>query len=227
MSKGYKGKISNSLVELNACKVLLKNLMSPTYKKLAWIFYEPVDPQTLGLDDYLEIVKEPMDFGTIKQRLDADDYKDAMEFAKDVRLIFFNAYLYTNSDHVCYKMAKELQLIFEKMFTELLNNSAELMEIADKEAVKDRKSIHSFDDDEIPLTAEEDLDLHAKIEKLDGEHLLKVIHLIRQMEGTKATNKELEIDVLTLKTRTKRAIENFMASKNITGKRRTSIKYQN
>ncbi|XP_068147552.1 bromodomain-containing protein 3 [Drosophila tropicalis] len=296
MSKGLKGEVSKSVAELNACKALLKNLMSPTYKKLAWIFYEPVDSEALGLDDYHEIVKEPMDLGTIKERLDADDYEDATEFAKDVRLIFFNAYLYTNSGHVCYQMAKELQLIFEKMFTELLNDSTQLLEIADKEEEKvdsnpvdieddddvdiedddgdvdddvdddedqdddaddndndddeddddegddvsdvsspvelpedteDKKPIHSFDGDEVPFTPEEDLDLHAKIQQLDGEHLLKIIHIIRQMEDTKSSNKEIEIDVRTMKTRTKRSIESFMASRNITGRRRTCIKYQN
>lgn len=35
----------------------------------AKIFHEPVDPDRLNIPDYLEIVKTPIDFGTIKQRL--------------------------------------------------------------------------------------------------------------------------------------------------------------
>jgi hypothetical protein len=32
----------------------------------AWIFLEPVDPIKLNIPDYLDIIKKPMDFGTIK-----------------------------------------------------------------------------------------------------------------------------------------------------------------
>lgn len=35
----------------------------------AKIFHEPVDPDRLNIPDYLEVVKTPIDFGTIKQRL--------------------------------------------------------------------------------------------------------------------------------------------------------------
>ena len=32
-------------------------------------FYQPVDPDACGIPDYLDIIKNPMDFGTIRQRL--------------------------------------------------------------------------------------------------------------------------------------------------------------
>lgn len=32
----------------------------------AWPFLKPVDAQTLGLHDYHDIIKQPMDLGTIK-----------------------------------------------------------------------------------------------------------------------------------------------------------------
>jgi ankyrin repeat protein len=35
----------------------------------SWIFQEPVDPDKLGIPDYFEIVKRPMDFSTIKVRV--------------------------------------------------------------------------------------------------------------------------------------------------------------
>ena len=34
--------------------------------KGAYLFYEPVNPTKFGIDDYFNIVKKPMDFGTIK-----------------------------------------------------------------------------------------------------------------------------------------------------------------
>ena len=35
----------------------------------AWIFKEPVDEVKLGISDYYQIIKEPMDFGTMKDKL--------------------------------------------------------------------------------------------------------------------------------------------------------------
>lgn len=38
------------------------------------IFHEPVDPDKLNIPDYVEVVKNPIDFGTIKQRLNTNNY---------------------------------------------------------------------------------------------------------------------------------------------------------
>lgn len=35
-------------------------------QEYAWPFYRPVDAELLGLTDYYEIIKHPMDFGTVK-----------------------------------------------------------------------------------------------------------------------------------------------------------------
>lgn len=50
------------------------------HKHAKAFFNEPVDFEDLGLTDYVEVVKQPMDLGTILQRLNADDlYSDASE----------------------------------------------------------------------------------------------------------------------------------------------------
>ena len=35
----------------------------------AWIFNSPVDPVALGIKDYFDIIKKPMDFSKIKENL--------------------------------------------------------------------------------------------------------------------------------------------------------------
>jgi hypothetical protein len=35
----------------------------------AWPFYKPVDAEMLGLHDYYEIIKKPMDLGSIKVKI--------------------------------------------------------------------------------------------------------------------------------------------------------------
>jgi hypothetical protein len=53
------------------CKKLLTNIWRATH---AWIFHEPVDPVKLHIEDYFEVIKKPMDFGTIKRKLNNNAY---------------------------------------------------------------------------------------------------------------------------------------------------------
>jgi hypothetical protein len=43
--------------------------------KGGYLFHEPVDPKKFGIEDYFEIVKHPMDFGTIKKKLTHNVYE--------------------------------------------------------------------------------------------------------------------------------------------------------
>mgnify|MGYP005983758899 CR=1 FL=1 len=83
------------------------------WQSYAWPFYNPVDAERLGLHDYHEIIKKPMDLGTVKQKMDNREYRNAQEFAADVRLIFTNCYKYNPSDHDVVAMARKLQDVFE------------------------------------------------------------------------------------------------------------------
>lgn len=61
-----KGKLSE---QLKYCNGILKELLSKKHAAYAWPFYKPVDASALGLHDYHEIIKHPMDLSTIKVRL--------------------------------------------------------------------------------------------------------------------------------------------------------------
>lgn len=76
----------------------------------AWPFYKPVDTVALGLVDYFDIIKKPMDLGTVKEKMDAREYGSASEFVDDVRLIFTNCYRYNQPDTDVVAMAKKLQV---------------------------------------------------------------------------------------------------------------------
>ncbi|XP_046555113.1 BRCA2-interacting transcriptional repressor EMSY-like [Haliotis rubra] len=57
----------------------------------AW-FTQPVDPA--DAPDYYSIVKKPMDFGTIRKKLESGGYKDHEEFHQDMTLVKENCAVY-------------------------------------------------------------------------------------------------------------------------------------
>lgn len=74
-----------------------------------------------GLHDYHDIIKKPMDLGTVKQKMDSREYKSTGEFAADVRLIFTNCYKYNPPDHDVVAMARKLQDVFELRLAPMAN----------------------------------------------------------------------------------------------------------
>ncbi|KAL6529482.1 hypothetical protein OROGR_015105 [Orobanche gracilis] len=93
-----------------SCNALLERLMK---QKHAWVFNKPVDAVALGLHDYFDIIKNPMDLGTVKNRLTQFRYKSPVEFSEDVRLTFCNAMTYNSKGLDVYIMAEQLSKMFE------------------------------------------------------------------------------------------------------------------
>ncbi|XP_053328664.1 bromodomain-containing protein 2 isoform X2 [Spea bombifrons] len=111
-----KGKLTE---QLKYCNGILKELLSKKHGAYAWPFYKPVDASALGLHDYHEIIKHPMDLSTIKKKMENRDYQDAQEFAADVRLMFSNCYKYNPPDHDVVAMARKLQDVFEFRYAKM------------------------------------------------------------------------------------------------------------
>jgi hypothetical protein len=61
-------------------------------------FREPVDWRNLGLDDYLDFVKHPMDLGTIKIKLETEKYVSIEDVVSDVRLVWRNCMEYNGEE---------------------------------------------------------------------------------------------------------------------------------
>lgn len=66
-------------------------------------FRTPVDPINLGIPDYLDIIKTPMDMGTIEKKLRKGEYSDPWEYVDDVWLMFDNAWLYNRKTSRVYR----------------------------------------------------------------------------------------------------------------------------
>ncbi|XP_015734018.1 bromodomain-containing protein 2 isoform X2 [Coturnix japonica] len=111
-----KGKLSE---QLKYCNGILKELLSKKHAAYAWPFYKPVDASALGLHDYHEIIKHPMDLSTIKRKMENREYQDAQGFAADIRLMFSNCYKYNPPDHEVVAMARKLQDVFEFSYAKM------------------------------------------------------------------------------------------------------------
>lgn len=78
------------------------------------IFAEPVDPEEV--EDYYEIIKEPMDFGTMRAKLHEGMYKNLEQFEHDVFLISSNAMHFNSSATIYFRQARALQELSKKVF---------------------------------------------------------------------------------------------------------------
>nr|XP_044635118.1 histone acetyltransferase p300 isoform X2 [Equus asinus] len=77
-------------------------------------FRQPVDPQLLGIPDYFDIVKSPMDLSTIKRKLDTGQYQEPWQYVDDIWLMFNNAWLYNRKTSRVYKYCSKLSEVFEQ-----------------------------------------------------------------------------------------------------------------
>lgn len=103
---------------LTFCSSVLRELMKKTNAHLNWPFMVPVDPVALNIPDYFDVIKQPMDLGTIRKKLDTGMYTRADQFEYDVRLVFSNCYTYNPPESDVCKMARELEAIFEQKMSQ-------------------------------------------------------------------------------------------------------------
>ncbi|XP_050601778.1 bromodomain-containing protein 1 isoform X5 [Macaca thibetana thibetana] len=90
-------------LRLTPLTVLLRSVLDQLQDKdPARIFAQPVP-------DYLDHIKQPMDFATMRKRLEAQGYKNLHEFEEDFDLIIDNCMKYNARDTVFYRAAVRLR----------------------------------------------------------------------------------------------------------------------
>ncbi|KAJ2724341.1 hypothetical protein GGI07_002020 [Coemansia sp. Benny D115] len=79
-------------------------------------FMAPVDPIKQGVPTYLEVVKHPMDLGTIRKKLDRSQYRSPSQFVEDIKLVFSNCFLFNTAGTYVYSQGEALQSAFESVW---------------------------------------------------------------------------------------------------------------
>ncbi|KYN97943.1 putative bromodomain protein [Plasmodium gaboni] len=87
-------------------------------KEIACWFLKPVNPELDGIPNYFNVIKNPMDFETIENKLINNKYNNPFEWQHDVRQIFFNAFTYHKVKNCvwndAYKLAKEFDKLLKQ-----------------------------------------------------------------------------------------------------------------
>ncbi|XP_050514752.1 bromodomain adjacent to zinc finger domain protein 1A [Diabrotica virgifera virgifera] len=98
--------------------VALQELLVEVIKHAdAWAFLRPV--QKTEVKDYYEIITKPMDFGTIKYKLNMGKYSNDGQLMEDAVLVFENCSRYNESESEVYKCGERLLKFFKKKAKEL------------------------------------------------------------------------------------------------------------
>jgi len=115
-------------------------------------FLQPVDADRLGLVNYHEVIKQPMDLGTVLRKLEEGKYTTPDEAADDVRITFNNAITFNPPGNAVHLSAKRLLASFEGQMRKFAQQSAAAFAngdgayVAGNERPKKRKSTGNRND---------------------------------------------------------------------------------
>ncbi|XP_039617006.1 bromodomain-containing protein 1 isoform X2 [Polypterus senegalus] len=95
-------------LQLTPFTVLLRSVINQLEEKdPAKIFAQPVNLKEVP--DYLDHIKQPMDFSTMRKRIEAQGYKNLDEFEEDFNVIIENCMKYNAKDTIFYRAAVRLR----------------------------------------------------------------------------------------------------------------------
>nr|XP_014264504.2 bromodomain adjacent to zinc finger domain protein 2B isoform X3 [Maylandia zebra] len=101
--------------ELGICRVLLAELEA---HQDAWPFLTPVNHR--AVPGYRKVIKKPMDFSTIKEKLTSNQYLNLETFIIDVNLVFDNCERFNEDDSEIGRAGHRMRRFFDKRWTEFL-----------------------------------------------------------------------------------------------------------
>ena len=174
-------------------------------------FLEPVDYIGLNILDYPDIIKHPMDLGTVKKNLLNKVYNTFQEFLSDIDLIWKNCKTYNMQGSEIVKMSNHCEKVFKKQMEKLFKNYN-----ANNKKEKDKNN-HN----ENVLSMNEKISLTEKIRILSSDGLTQIVNIITKecpkgIENIDSEKLQIKIDLLDHKTYDllMECIENLNKEKN-------------
>ncbi|XP_060786081.1 bromodomain adjacent to zinc finger domain protein 2B isoform X3 [Neoarius graeffei] len=101
--------------DLELCRLLLAELQA---HQDAWPFMAPVNPKSVP--GYRKVIKKPMDFSTIQEKLSTSQYLNLETFIIDVNLVFENCEKFNEDDSDIGRAGHSMRRFFQRRWTEVL-----------------------------------------------------------------------------------------------------------
>lgn len=115
-------------------------------------FLQPVISDSTTNPGYLDKISEPMDMESVKTKLKANKYNSVADFARDVRLIWYNAQTYYPPDNAYHMIAKDLSKWFEKKLSRFPQTQDEKWLMRLRKAEKKVQQLLDTAPPDVPLT---------------------------------------------------------------------------
>ncbi|SCV71560.1 BQ2448_3148 [Microbotryum intermedium] len=116
------GRVSGKTAQeqLRFCKEVIKEMFKKVHEPYAYVFYEPVNYVVLNIPQYPQIIKKPMDLGTVRNKLEQGLYNanPYSAFEADMRLIFKNCYTFNPVGSPVNEWGHRVEQIFEQKWNE-------------------------------------------------------------------------------------------------------------
>ncbi|KDE09447.1 hypothetical protein MVLG_00349 [Microbotryum lychnidis-dioicae p1A1 Lamole] len=121
-SRSRMGRVSGKTAQeqLRFCKEVIKEMFKKVHEPYAYVFYEPVNYVALNIPQYPQIIKKPMDLGTVRNKLEQGLYNanPYSAFEADMRLIFKNCYTFNPVGSPVNEWGHRVEQIFEQKWNE-------------------------------------------------------------------------------------------------------------
>lgn len=168
--------------KLAACRELLEELMK---LEDSASFLTPLksDDHGVSIEEYQKYVKQPMDFGTVKKRLDnqangSNGYASPAAFSKDVNRVFSNVMKVWEAGQEIFDAAQRLQLWWVQQWTELVPRLMTMKADCDHEQEASKPEVAGLCNDEnaAPSNVERGEDYQEQLGMPDEENMRSWSH---------------------------------------------------
>lgn len=182
-------------LQLTPMLMLLRSTLDQLQEKdTAQIFVEPVDIKEVP--DYLEFINQPMDFSTMRSKLDSHAYRSVSDLESDFNLMVSNCLLYNSKDTVFHRAALRLRdlggAILRHAQRQATNTGLDLdtgMHLAESPQKRD---FYSCTWEDIDSVLDPDNRLHMTVEEQLKE-LLEKLDYVTSMRCSGARTKRIRL----------------------------------
>merc|ERR1711936_688508 len=175
------------------------------------IFADPVDTDEVA--DYLDIVKQPMDFSTMRKKLEMFEYNNVDMFEQDFNLVVKNCLAYNEKDTIFYRAGTKMRDIGGSIIRQARRQAEMLGFDPDTGMLTgEGPKKEEISDDRLMRDIDEFLNDEAAREALEDEEHLKQLLIVQDKAGlihhpTAKTKRLQKIKTELQKLRRKMSIE--------------------